>query len=270
MAVEVGVGPIMGCRWNKRPRTHYGSTRHIGTAMQRSCSSSAPAAAGPFKNSGRRPERPRSAFRVSRAAGDDEALASASVMDDTGPSSPGPSFSVTDDVVGVTTEGLPHTGDSDGDESENKGGNPFAKLWKKMSSDGARQKLKSLGSSALLSYGFVSNACYISAVIISWVITGRRTGLCPLANSETKATFGIVYAGLFALNNFIRPVRFSLSVVLAPSFVKLREFFAKTFKVSPRVSFAITVFLVNVCGTISYLVGGVTLASLIFRVPLLP
>jgi hypothetical protein len=60
-----------------------------------------------------------------------------------------------------------------------------------------RQKLAKLGTSAVLSYAFVSNLSHISCLIASWVIHGRKTGLSPLDAGQWPA-FLAVYAAFYA------------------------------------------------------------------------
>lgn len=133
-----------------------------------------------------------------------------------------------------------------------------------------REYLTKLGLGALLSYGFISNVNAITIVIISWVTTGRTTGLSPLAAGNWKVFIGTYTALYLSFGNMLRPLRISVSVAISPFFKKLVDKIKATFKVSQAVAVGITVFLVNVCGTLSYLFGGVWLASLVFRVPLLP
>ena len=133
-----------------------------------------------------------------------------------------------------------------------------------------REYLGKLGLGALLSYGFVSNINAITIVIISWVTTGRTTGLSPLATGNWKV-FVATYTALYlSFGNLLRPLRISISIAISPFFKALVDKIKHTFKVAQPVAIGITVFLVNVCGTLSYLIGGVWLASLICRVPLLP
>lgn len=87
----------------------------------------------------------------------------------------------------------------------------------------SRDSIAKLGGYILLSYGFVSNISYITCVIISWIIHGRATGLSPLAKGQWKP-FLAIYAGLWAANNVLRPLRFSVSVVIAPFFETIIAF----------------------------------------------
>jgi hypothetical protein len=131
----------------------------------------------------------------------------------------------------------------------------------------SKESLAKLGLNALLAYGFVSNFSYITCVIISWIAHGKATGLSPLAPGQWKK-FLVIYAGFFAANNILRPLRFTLSLVITPAFDRIIDAIQKKTKLNRSVSTGITVFLVNVCGTLSYLFGGLFVATTIARVPL--
>lgn len=138
-----------------------------------------------------------------------------------------------------------------------------------------RAKLTALGGSALLSYGFVSNISYTTCLIAAWVIHARRTGFTPLDPGQWPK-FLVVYGGFWMLQNILRPARFALSVALSPFFDRFVEFVkAKAGAVTNReinkpTAFGITVFIVNVLGSFSYLFLGLFLSTLIAGVPLLP
>jgi hypothetical protein len=132
-----------------------------------------------------------------------------------------------------------------------------------------KEKFAKLGINCLLSYGFVSNISYISCFIIAWVTFGRRNKISPLAPGQWKQ-FLLIYSGLWVANNIIRPARFSLSLLIAPLFDKAIKKIEKTTKLGRVRSTALLVFLVNVCGTISYLVFGLLAATKIANVPLWP
>jgi hypothetical protein len=121
----------------------------------------------------------------------------------------------------------------------------------------------------LLAYGFVSNVSYITCLILAWVSFGRATGLSPLAAGQWKK-FLVVYAGFWAFNNIIRPLRFSFSLLLSPGFEKVIDTIQAKTGFKRPVATGITVFLVNFCGTIAFMVGGLSVATAIARVPLLP
>jgi len=137
-----------------------------------------------------------------------------------------------------------------------------------------KQKLTALGASALLSYGFVSNLSHLTCLIIAWCVHGKKSGLSPLDPGQWPA-FLAVYAIFFAFQNVIRPLRFAVSVALSPFFDRLVEAIqVRGSELTGRslnkpTSFGITVFLVNVLGSFSYLFGGLFLATTVLRVPLL-
>lgn len=131
----------------------------------------------------------------------------------------------------------------------------------------SKESIAKLGLNALLAYGFVSNISYITCVIIAWVLHGKATGLSPLASGQWKP-FLAVYAGLWAANNLLRPLRFSLSLLLTPVFNNFINFVEAKTGFKRATATGIVVFLVNFCGTISYLVFGVLLATSIAGVPL--
>jgi hypothetical protein len=132
-----------------------------------------------------------------------------------------------------------------------------------------KEALAGLGLNALLAYGFVSNVSYITCLILSWVSHGKLTGLSPLAPGQKKQ-FLAIYGGFWVTNNILRPLRFSLSLVLTPFFNKLIDLVQGKTGFKRATSTGIVVFLVNVCGTVSYLVLGLIAATTMASVPLLP
>lgn len=132
----------------------------------------------------------------------------------------------------------------------------------------SRKALAGLGLNAVLAYGFVSNVSYITCLILSWVSHGKLYGISPLAPGQRK-NFLAIYGGFWVTNNILRPLRFSLSLVLTPFFNKLVDFVVQKTGFKRPTSTGIVVFLVNFCGTISYLVLGLLLATTMTRTPLL-
>eukprot|EP01039_Chlorochromonas_danica_P005058 gene5058-5556_t len=133
----------------------------------------------------------------------------------------------------------------------------------------SKEQLSKLGLQMLLAYGFVSNVSYITCMIIAWVTHGKKYGLSPLAPGQWKF-FLLIYSGLWAANNVIRPARFSLALAISPLFTKLIDFFQARLTVKRVTATAIVVFLVNVVGTVSFLVLGLLTATRLAHVPLLP
>lgn len=162
--------------------------------------------------------------------------------------------------------------------------------------DALKAKLATLGASALLAYGFVSNVnavvrcrcsrCSVAhfstisvtpahsrsqtLLIVAWVSFAAKTGLSPLAAGQWPA-YLLSYTALYAvIGNGLRPLRFSLSVAITPFFDRFVAFLSERLHLSQRQAFAACVFLVNVLGTCSYLVLGLRLATLVAGVPFLP
>jgi hypothetical protein len=93
--------------------------------------------------------------------------------------------------------------------------------------------------------------------------------LSPLAKGQWKPFLG-VYAGFYIFNNIIRPVRFAASVAIAPYFERLIGQVQERTKLGRGWSLGLTIFLVNVVGTLSLLSLGVSLASIASGVPAIP
>jgi hypothetical protein len=132
-----------------------------------------------------------------------------------------------------------------------------------------KESLSKLGLNVLLAYGFVSNASYITCLILAWVTHGKNTGLSPLVAGQWKK-FLVIYGSFFVANNILRPLRFSLSLTLTPLFDRLITTISKKTGFSRRNSTGVSVFLVNIVGSFTYLFLGLFLATSIAKVPLLP
>lgn len=132
-----------------------------------------------------------------------------------------------------------------------------------------KDNLAKFGVNCLLAYGAVSNFSYITCVIIAWIAHGKKYKLSPLAAGQWKQ-FLLIYSGLWVANNVIRPARFSLSLVLSPFFESGVKNLERTLKLNRVKATGLLVFLVNFCGTISYLVFGLLAATRLANVPLLP
>ena len=132
-----------------------------------------------------------------------------------------------------------------------------------------KEDIAKLGLFTFMSYGWVSNVSYITCLIISWIIHGKEYGLSPLAAGQWKY-FLTIYAALWAANNVLRPFRVTFALFLAPYFEKWVDSVEKRTKFKRATATAIVIFLFNICGTVSYLVGGLFLATKLAGVPLLP
>lgn len=132
-----------------------------------------------------------------------------------------------------------------------------------------KESLSKFGLNCLLAYGFVSNFSYITCVIIAWITHGKKYNISPLAPGQWKQ-FLLIYSGLWVANNVLRPARFTLSLALSPFFERAVRKIEETFNWNRVKATSLLVFLVNFCGTISYLVFGLLFATRIANVPLWP
>ena len=105
------------------------------------------------------------------------------------------------DIVMEDVQSSSVADDDDDDDTSKK--NVIRKVWSRMfppkkDSDGLTvgQKLRKMGMSVLLSYGFVSNMSYSVTVSLAWYIHSKRTGLSPLAPGQWPQ-FLAVYAGFY-------------------------------------------------------------------------
>mmetsp|Transcript_4031 Transcript_4031/g.10195 ORF Transcript_4031/g.10195 Transcript_4031/m.10195 type:complete len:288 (+) Transcript_4031:166-1029(+) len=134
----------------------------------------------------------------------------------------------------------------------------------------SKEQLLKMGTSALLSYGFVSNVNAITLLIIAWSMYTVKTGLSPLAAGQW-GPYLLTYAALYAtFGNLLRPLRLMLAAAISPVFDRIIKKIGAVFHVKPAVATGLTVFFINFCGTLSYLVGGLFLTSLVTGMPILP
>lgn len=144
----------------------------------------------------------------------------------------------------------------------------FKKWWQKTAKID-RKKLAALGASALCSYGLVSNINYCGTLCASFIIFTKRYNVSPLARGQWKTFLG-VYGTLWVGMNFLRPLRVWLALGITPIFDKCVERIRERLNVKKSVALGITIFLVNICGTFSFLGTGLYLSSLYTGVPLFP
>jgi len=143
------------------------------------------------------------------------------------------------------------------------------KAWWQNAAKIDKAKIASLGSAALLSYGFVSNVFYVTSLMLATYTAVKTTGASPLVNSLSMKTFASSYFGLWMIQNFLRPARFALSVAISPGTDKIVEFFRRYApNRDKRWAFAMTVFCVNVVGTFAYMFAGFGLIVALTGVPL--
>lgn len=105
-----------------------------------------------------------------------------------------------------------------------------------------------LGMGAMAAYGVISNATYGTCFSIAWLAHVKQTGLTPLAPGQWQG-FLAIYAGMWVMQNFARPFRFSLAVALAPVFDKALERIASRLSIKKGWAFGIVLLLIGVCTT---------------------
>lgn len=80
-----------------------------------------------------------------------------------------------------------------------------------------KDRLAKLGLGAVASYGFVSNLTYGTGLSLSWIAFVHQLGKSPLMAGQWQR-FLAFYAGFFTVQNFVRPLRFSVALAMAPLF----------------------------------------------------
>ena len=96
-----------------------------------------------------------------------------------------------------------------------------------------------------------------------------QTGLSPLAPGQWKG-FLAVYAGFFVFNNFVRPLRFTAAVAVSPQLDRLVAALQRRLRIRKGAAVALTVFLLNVVGTLCFMGSGIAVAALAAGVPVFP
>ena len=130
-------------------------------------------------------------------------------------------------------------------------------------------QVASLGASAALSYGAVSNLNMGICAMMAFATFGKSTGLSPLA-SGAMPKFAAVYAGYWIAMNFLRPARIAVAVTISPLFDRLMVFLQNKFRIPKPAAFGLVIFLVNVVGNLTFLISGLFMTSRIIGIPLLP
>ncbi len=105
--------------------------------------------------------------------------------------------------------------------------------------------------------------------MMAFATFGKSTGLSPLAQGAMPK-FAAVYAGYWIAMNFLRPARIAVAMAMCPLFDRFMEFLQKKFSLPKPAAFALVVFLVNIVGTLTFLISGLVLTSSILGIPLLP
>ncbi|DBA71282.1 TPA: hypothetical protein ACH3X2_011099 [Trebouxia sp. C0005] len=128
------------------------------------------------------------------------------------------------------------------------------------------QRLKALGLGAVASYGCVSNVTYGTGLAISWITFVRQTGKSPLMANQWKP-FLALYGGFWAAQHFVRPLRFSLALFMAPVFDKFINWVQQRAQFKRQNAFAVYLFLlgsitsISVFGSIRLFAGPLAFAT---------
>ncbi|KAK9841801.1 hypothetical protein WJX81_004041 [Elliptochloris bilobata] len=128
-----------------------------------------------------------------------------------------------------------------------------------------KERLAALGLGAVASYGTVSNITYGGGLAVSWIAFVRQTGMGPLMPGQWKA-FLAFYAGFWTVQNFVRPLRFSLAIAIAPLFDRFITWTQNATGWSRRNAFGAFLFLLGtvtsvlVFGSIAVFAGPIAFA----------
>eukprot|EP00878_Enallax_costatus_P004200 GHUV01004430.1.p1 GENE.GHUV01004430.1~~GHUV01004430.1.p1 ORF type:complete len:219 (+),score=52.32 GHUV01004430.1:219-875(+) len=123
-----------------------------------------------------------------------------------------------------------------------------------------KERLKALGMGAFASYGFISNLNYGTCLGMAWLAFVKKYGVAPTAPGQWKV-FLAFYAGLWAMQNFARPLRISLALAMAPAFDKAITTIGVKLNIDKKWAFGIfllgmaAITTTTLFGTI-YLLGG--------------
>jgi hypothetical protein len=97
----------------------------------------------------------------------------------------------------------------------------------------------------------------------------KKTGLSPLAPGQWKS-FLTVYAGFWVFNNIVRPIRLAMAVAISPQIDKLVNHWQNRYNMSKARAITLTIILLNLVGTLSFMALGITSASALAGIPVIP
>ena len=115
-----------------------------------------------------------------------------------------------------------------------------------------------LGLGAVASYGFVSNVTYGGGLAVSWIAFFNQKGVSPLAPGKWPA-FLAFYAGFWMAQNFVRPLRLSAALAMAPLFDKFITTVEKRAGMSRGAAFGVYIALLGLT-TCTLVFGSIFLA----------
>lgn len=121
-----------------------------------------------------------------------------------------------------------------------------------------RERLKALGTGAVASYGAVSNITYGGGMAVSWVGFVKKFGVSPLATGQWPK-FLAFYSAFWMAQNFVRPLRFSLALAMAPAFDRFVDLLASKLRISRPKAFGVYLAILGIT-TSTLVFGGIFLA----------
>lgn len=102
------------------------------------------------------------------------------------------------------------------------------------------------GTGAVASYGAISNITYGGGMAVTWIAFVKKYSLSPLAAWPKYMAF---YAAFWMTQNFIRPLRFSAALALAPAFDKFIDGLAARFSITRPKAFGVYLALLGTVTT---------------------
>jgi hypothetical protein len=132
-----------------------------------------------------------------------------------------------------------------------------------------KSELKKHGVGAFLSYSCVSNISTVTCLAIAWISHCKLFHVSPLFPGRWKA-YLLMYAGIYGANNALRPLRITLAIALAPAFTSLILAVQTRLRLSKKQAVFVSIFLVNVIATLTYLSTAILAAARITGVPIWP
>lgn len=94
---------------------------------------------------------------------------------------------------------------------------------------------------------------------VSWVGFVKKFGTSPLASGQWPK-FLAFYSAFWMAQNFIRPLRFSLALAMAPAFDRFVDFLAEKLRISRPKAFGVYIAILGVT-TSTLVFGGIFLAA---------
>ncbi|CAJ1352037.1 unnamed protein product [Effrenium voratum] len=136
----------------------------------------------------------------------------------------------------------------------------FKSWWKKNAKMDSKA-LRKMGLMCLLSYGFVSNVNALLLILLATYRSILATGASPLTDKAALKQFGLTWAGLYVISNLIRPVRISIALAISKPIDNIVKWFQDKLSCKRWLAIGISIFMLNICLTISLLWGGMMLVS---------